>query len=69
MVVTCVVAEDEVYWVEDAMDEDQPTLILWLVTNAGCKAIWPVTVPVPGHSRLVVAVLAPLTKVRLNLGS
>ena len=83
MVVTCVVAEDEVDLVGDAVDmvdqgeedmvdvvdEDQPILILWLVTSAGCVAILPMTIPALGHSRLVVAILAPITKAHSNLGS
>ena len=38
--------------VEDQVEEGEeevpaPVLILWHVINAGCMAIWPVTVPKP----------------------
>ena len=32
-------------------EEDLPISTLWLVTGAGCVAIWSVTVPAPVHSR------------------
>ena len=62
---TCVVVEDKVALGEDVVEivdqeegilvvveeEDLPILTLWLVTDAGCVAIWPVTVPAPVHSR------------------
>ena len=44
-------------------------LILWLVTGAGCMAIWPMTVLAPPLSHKVVAVLAPLVEVRQDPGN
>ena len=40
-------------------------LILWLATGVGCMATWPVTVPTPACSRLLVVALAP-PRVHLN---
>ena len=61
---TCVVVEDPVDLGEDVVelvdheeealvmveDEDLPALIPWLVTGAGCVAIWAVIVLAPVHS-------------------
>ena len=44
-------------------------MIHWLVTGAGCVAIWPVTVPKPVmHSHREVAMLALPMEDSLNLG-
>ena len=44
-------------------------MILWLVTSAGCMAIWPVTVPKPEQRRREVAMQALPRKNFLNPGT
>ena len=44
-------------------------LIPWLATSMGCVAIWPVTILALVVRWRVVAALAPLNKVRRDLGS
>ena len=53
----------------EMVDEDLVDLIPWPITGVGFTAIWPMTVPMPGHNRWVVEALALPQKVRLNLGS
>ena len=36
---------------EEEEEVEVPVLIRWRVTGVGCMAIWPVTVPAPGHNR------------------
>ena len=59
--------------VEEGAQADEDTVsvgtIPWLVTDAGCMAIWLVIVLAPLTHQRVVAVLAPLEEVRLDLGN
>ena len=41
----------QIWWKGEEEEVEMSALILWHVTSAGCVAIWPVTVPVPVHSR------------------
>ena len=36
---------------EEEEEVEVSVLIRWRVTSVGCVAIWPVTVPAPGHNR------------------
>ena len=44
-------------------------MIPWLVTGAGCAAIWPMTAPALVTRQRVVAALAPLEEVRRDPGN